>query len=422
MEVSLDTLDTGDIHERADVGRQLAKIGVPEQIPRLLRAAKEDDSPGVRLYAIGAAADILSRYRVGPKAAELDAAHRAELLKIVRAIDPARNAGMFSVLATLDQPKGIRPILIGLKDPRLDVRTGAVVGMFRYAISAAAADDTSTRAEVIELLDDPKVRPDVRAHLTRICAYCGWLESRPKLERFLDREDQVAPAAEQALEWMSQLADPATVEGLWWSTRLDAGEIDPEPGAVRWLLLSGAQGVMGEVESLRAISWSLDQDSLVFDGAAAPLRRMILAPPGRGEERGLAFQAHGRTWYRAAGSDALALAEALVEGKGLSALPEGPAAALADRLIASQPDTPEGGIMAARLELLSGQSAAALQRLEELTSGKKPKNDLYFWLGEARAAAGDEAGAQDAWSRFLKKAPKRSELRELAEARVGEEG
>ncbi|MCB9762899.1 MAG: hypothetical protein H6739_24070 [Alphaproteobacteria bacterium] len=421
-EVSLSTLDKGDIHERADVGRQLSRIGVPDQIPRLLDAACEDKSPGVRLYAIGAAADILSRYRVGASREGLPDDLRQEIHTQVRRIDPSVNAGMFSVLATLGLPRTVKPILVGLQDPRLDVRTGAAVGMFRYCISWAAHGDQEVRARGVALLSDPKVRPDVRAHLVRICAYCGWTEARPVMERFLLREDQVRDAAEQALAWLDAITTANTLGGLWWSDGADAGEIRSAPPPRTWLLLGEGVAISGEPGAFRAKgAWEAPAaDALKLGTERWSLRRMILAPPGRGEERDQAFQHNGRTWYRATAVDILELAEGVAD-QGFGALPEAAVPALVDPILAGLPDKAESGRLAARIELIAGLAEQAVARLEEIASSKKPAVDIYFWLGEARAAAGDAAGAREAWSAYLKKAPKRAPYSDLAQERLGGE-
>ena len=177
-EVSLDILDSGTIHARAEVGRQLCKVGTLDHLPRLLRAAREDGSPGVRLYAVCAVADILSRHRVGPNAELLTPEAREKLFVEARGIDPGFNAGVFSVLANLGLPLAARRILVGVRDPRLDVRTGALVGLTRYLTSADGANDLATRAELVSMLEDARVRPDALARVTKLAACCGWQEAR----------------------------------------------------------------------------------------------------------------------------------------------------------------------------------------------------------------------------------------------------
>lgn len=419
---SLDTLDRGDIHQRADVGRQLSKVGVPEQIPRLLRAASEDPSPGVRLYAINAVADILSRYRVGPAAEKLDAATRRGFLEQLRKIDPAANAGVFSVYACLGLPEQLRPLFVGLRDPRLDVRTGASVGLYRYAISAAVPAESDLVHEVTELLVDPRVRPDTRANLVRLCATCGWHQAAPVLEGFLDREDQVAQAAEQALALLQQLNTSHTLFGVWWSDGRDAGQIDSGDPDRDYLFIDDSVAVVVRSGSVKLLRCEVDGATrLAMEGEPDwSVRRMVLPPPGT-DERGLALRIGLETWYRGAPADIVETAAALADRwKSLSADPQ-LIERCVDALLAALPESPAGARAAARLELQIGRTDKGLARLEELARGKRPVAEVFFFLGEARALNGDAEGAAEAYRGFLERGPKRSPLATLARQRIGEE-
>lgn len=414
MAVSLDTLDTGNIHERADVGRQLSRLGTPDQIPRLLVAAREDPSPGVRLYAICAAADILSRHRVGESAAVVGVQRREELLGLLRGIDPAANAGVFSVLACLGLPHAARRILVGLRDPRLDVRTGATVGAWRYFASIAAMDDRELRAEVVALLDDPRVRPDALARLARLCARCGWQEARPALERQLGRDDQVAEAAAQALGWLDEAVDLEGLEGAWVSDGVDACEIRPEPGERRVRVFS-AQGFAELAPGgVRFVAATRGADRLgLVGGGELPLRRMVLPAPGT-ERDVAALQLEGRTWYRLGVAELAEALEPALDAPGLAQLP----AESVDTLLAALEDG-AGRRVAARVELAVGRPEAAAHRLEEALAGKRPSAELWFWLGEAMAALDRTDAARAAWAEFVERGPRRSPLMALAQQRLG---
>lgn len=411
----LDTLNTGDIHARADVGRQLSKTGTPEQVPRLLEAARSDPSPGVRLYAICAAADILSRYRVGAARERLDTRGREAILGQLKGIDPAFNAGVFSVMACLGLPGAARRILVGLRDPRLDVRTGATVGAWRYFASAAALGDDELRAEVVGLLDDPRVRPDALARLARLCARCGWQESRPALERARSREDQVAEAAAQALLWLDQAALPGAWTGAYVSDGVDASEVSATPGERQVRVYVGGAAAWLRPGGVSAGRWArVGEGALQHDdGAPERARRMVLPWPGT--ERDVpALQFGGRTWYLAAGGDLAEPLEPALDAPGWEALP----ATVVDALLEALEEGSAGRRAAARVELRVGRTAAAAERLEALIGGKRPTPDLWFWLGEARAALQQPEAARAAWAEFVERGPKRSPLHALAQQRL----
>ncbi|MDP6933278.1 MAG: hypothetical protein QGG40_10200, partial [Myxococcota bacterium] len=117
------------LSERAAGSRDLGQTGVPDDIPLLVDLARQDRSPGVRLNAAMAAADILSRYRFGSRRKKLKKKQRNELLQLFNGIDPGINPGLFSMLACLGVPEAINRLTVGLRDPRMDIRRGAVVGM-----------------------------------------------------------------------------------------------------------------------------------------------------------------------------------------------------------------------------------------------------------------------------------------------------
>ena len=415
-EVSLDILDSGTIHARAEVGRQLCKVGTLDHLPRLLRAAREDGSPGVRLYAVCAVADILSRHRVGPNAELLTPEAREKLFVEARGIDPGFNAGVFSVLANLGLPLAARRILVGVRDPRLDVRTGALVGLTRYLTSADGANDLATRAELVSMLEDARVRPDALARVTKLAACCGWQEARKPIERLLGREDQVAESAQQALDWLTAAAEAAPLFGVWVSDGRDATEIRPAVGALSALVISRDQLI--EITGATAKATSLtrvEPTRLVHKGGAtSDLRRMVLTAPET-EREGPAFQLRQVTWFAATTAETHAAIDVLVDAHP-------PVNLTADTLAVIRQavgDGAGGRRAVAQLDLRTGRYAEAKDALEQLIDGKRPTPELWLWLGIAKEALGDVEGARAAWVEVTQRASKKSPALADALRRLG---
>lgn len=402
--------DSKDVHDRADAGRQLSLVGTPEHLPRLLRHAFEDKSPGVRLYAIGAAADILSRYRVGEGAKVLSAADRKAILSSFGSLDPAVNAGMFSVLANLGLPRQARRILVGLQDPRLDVRTGACVGIYRYCVSSEGVADTEMRKRILKLMQG-RMRPDALGALARLCAECGWQDSRDVLNSMLDREDQGAEAATLALERLDSIQEPGFLSGIWMSWNADANERRPEPEPTAFMLLTEGLGLeLGE--TVRAFDWKSEDGTIEGE---TPHR--MFPPNPVTHEHGPGFQLGTVAWYCAPDKAVADLAECfLSHADRIDARMLGQAAGA---IVALLPKNITGKRLAARVELAAGNATVARARLEQLTNANKGGADALFWLGEACHAEGDEKAAVKAWKAYLDKASKNHALRAKAEERLG---
>ena len=69
-------------------------------------------------------------------------------------------------------------------------------------------------------------------------------------------------------------------------------------------------------------------------------------------------------------------------------------------------------------QFLAGDLSAADETLTSLTNAKKPRADLFFWLGRLRAEQGDAAAAAQAYSSYLEKTKKKAPFRAAAEAAV----
>ncbi len=403
-------IDSKSVHDRVRAVQEAAQRGGIEHVALLLEMAREDKSPGVRLGAAAAAADILSRYRTGPRAADFTPGQKLAVLAAFKGLDPGVNPSLFQILGALGGRRALGRLLIGVRDPRFDVRNGAIVGLLRYCASAAVAGDERVSEQVIALLDDERLRPDALAGVMDLCAACGWQQARPRIEQHLDREDQVGQAAARAIERLDYAADPEAVAGSWMSTGLDAGEVDPEPRTPAWLLLHGDLGLIGEPGSLSPIRWRMEGPAHLRlrrgnERVDYTLRRMWLSP-GPDRPPGPALQFDGRTWYPAGAEGLLALAEVLLEsGGGVDRRRRDEVVSLVLPLL---PDTAPGRRVAARLQLAVGRYDEAITAFQALiASRKKPSADLYFHLGEALDGAGRIGEARAAWERYLAAAGKR---------------
>ncbi len=410
----LKSLKSKSIHHRCAAARDLSLVGTPEHIPVLVERARDDKSPAVRLATAGSVADILSRYRLPPRRAELDDAARQALLDTFKGIDPGDNAGLFPMFACLDVASSFARIATGLRDPRGGVRVGAAVGLLRMGISQAHNGDTELERQVVALLDDARLRPDALAEVARVCAACGYVSALPRMQA-LGLGGAQGEFVDQMVAIL--LESDAPLAGIWRSDGRDALQIDPEPAAGPANLVPAADG---GVLVLDASGWTS-----IAPADVTGLRRMHFRRVGAAEA-GPALQAQGRTWYPA-DADALdGLVAASVDVQVLdwsAAAALGPAHAdLADALVPHLGEEAAEDRAAAVLLQGAGRGADALARLEAATGKKKCPPDTWFFLGEARAAAGDEAGAREAWENAVKKCRKKKEWPvPEARARLGEE-
>lgn len=396
----LKALNSKSIHDRCAAARDLSLVGTPEHIPALVQKAAGDRSPAVRLVTAGAVADILSRCRRGPARAALDEEARAALLDAFRVVDPGNNAGLFPMLACLDTPAVFPRIATGLRDPRAGVRVGAAVGLLRLCTSIAHLGDAELESSVVALFSDKRLRPDALAEVARVCAACGYTSALPVLQR-MDLGGAHGEFVDEVIEVLARAE--ATPVGLWVSDGRDAGEIDPEPAAGPATLVAGEQGAMLHTPDAGfGAPVALDRD-----GA----RRMHFRRVGA-QEPGPALQALGRTWYPADADAIGALVEAAVDVQALDWTAAAPATAgapgVADALLPHLGDTAAEDRGAALLLQAAGRADAARERLEAACGKKKCPPDTWFFLGEARAAAGDGDGAREAWAATVKKTRKKS--------------
>lgn len=402
-------LASTQIATRAAAGRDLSLIGKLEHIHALSQVAVGDPSPGVRLTAAAAAADILSRYRLGKAAAKLDQAKRTEITSWFRGVDPSHNPGVFSVFACSDCPAGLAGIVGGLRDPRGDVRLGAAVGLMRLCTSVAVAADADLEATVVGFFSDTRHKPDALAQIARVCAAAGYLSAATPMAR-LDLSGTNGDIVNQAITVMDDWVQPLT--GLWYSDGRDAGETNPSPSLGPGLV-------------------AFDDDGVVLNtGGAWKTRRSY---PGKGGRRmhfrrvgaqaaAAAFQGDGRTWYGEVGAGLYAAIDGLVGVIDWPALVNGAQDAdmahLAAIGVSTLPDTSAGHRACAQLFALAADVDHAIEALERALSSKNNSPDTWLMLADAQWAKGEQKSAKANYARFAKKARKKDDPESMARAKA----
>ena len=389
-------LDAKDIPTRAAGARDLALAGGPEVIDRLLSIATRDSSQGVRLAAAGAAADILSRHRLPPREALIPADDRARWLATVIAVDPGLNTGLFAVCGTLGTPAAFNRVLIGLRDPRQDVRAGACVGLWRAIGSSAVNGDVETEGRVVATLSDARIRVETRVEIARICADAGYrsaLEPARSLPEQATRQTRTA-----AEELVVRLEAAPTLTGIWVDEGLDVMAV----------------GLKGRVGTICAI---LGEGDAVFTEEGGEVSRSTLPAPlrvlrakaGDKESPGPVLQIGSRCWWPAAGEELCAFGDRLIAAGRFDCLNA------CDELLG----THSAGLRVRGAALLhQGQVADALLVLEACVAGKKVPADAWWYLAEAlqRLERGGEAAPH--LQRYLAQAGKRAPVLEEARRRL----
>lgn len=388
-------LEAKDIPTRAAGARDLGLAGEPAHVTRLLQLAVGDVSPGVRLAAAAAAADILSRHRLPPRAGAISDGNRDAWLRAVASVDPGVNTGLFQVCGTLGTPAAVARLVVALRDPRADVRTGACVGLWRLLASAAANGDAALEATVAGLFEDARVKVDTRAEIARICANVGWgVALEPARALAASTQKTVAATASEAvqrLEW------PPRSEGVWTDLGLDCGAVDPAATPGGWVAV---------VDSRTAV---------VVDGQArkeelaGPVRRLWAKRPGA-TQAGPVLQVGARTLWPADGDEIAAFGDRLLE------LGEADLLALVDPFL---PESAAAVRLRGVARLKEGDAAGAAEILASAVAMKKVPADTWWWLAEALHRLGRDDEARPHLEKFLAKAPKKGPHVAEAKKRLG---
>ena len=394
----LEALEAKSISQRAAGARDLSLIGELKHLELLAEVAGTDRSPGVRLSAAAAAADILSRHRVGAAAKKLGPKKRRALAELYRRIDPSVNPGVFSVFGCLDTPAAFDAICGGIRDPRGDVRLGAAVGLLRLCTSQAVAGNARMEKKVVALLEDPRHKPDALAEIAKICAASDYRSAEPVV-RALALPGAHGELVNEAL--LTFEASAAAPQGLWYSDGRDAGETNPgSPAGAALALLSSGAAMINE-----GGKWRADKG---FPGDGA--RRMFFRKVGAAQAAP-AMQVGERTWYAADALGVLCVVDGLTQPRDLDwdKLGKGSAAgkkavtALSEHL----PETSGGHRARGLLFARAGDSEAAIDALQTAVGLKKVFPDTWLLLGDALWAAGKKKAAKAHYAKFIKKARKK---------------
>jgi hypothetical protein len=378
---------------RAAGARDLSVSGEPQHIDALIALAIGDRSPGVRLAAAGAAADILSRHRLPPRRERVSEAVRAGWLSAVAAVDPVVNAGLFSICGCLGTDAAFKRVLLGLRDPRQDVRAGACVGLWRLVASGAATTLPNVEATVVATLSDARIRVESRVEIARICADVGFrsaAEPAAALPSQCTRHTRTL--AETLVARLEALPQPA---GLWVRTGLDVGAVDTGCKGDDGLL------VLGVGDTIEVTAATMRRGPL-----AEGWRLLSVKDPER-ETPQPVLQVGLDSWWPAGPEDLCRFGDRLI-AQGHAALLLGCGEALGNTAASQR-------VRGAAL-LAAGQAAEAVLALEGAIAGKKVPADTWWFLAVALREAGRPGEARPHVERFLSKAGKKAPF--VAEAKA----
>lgn len=380
--------------------RDLARAGGWDDVEPLVRLGWTDPSPAVRLYAAAAAADLVGRRRGAHGQTPLTPAEAAAVRGWAFGGDPGACPSMLMLAAPLTGDDVLRRLGRILRDPRVDVRLGAITALRRMALSAAA-DVARIEAALATWLADVRTPADTRADLVRLVGEAGFGALETKVIALRGEAEGFAEACDEALDRLAQRRDDAAWTGLWRSDGWDVFEL-PAEGVDRAPALAAVVG-----EAWIDASGTHGRD-------AAPIRQVWARPLGAKAAR-RALQRDGRTWWVLEASEITAGLDTLwTDLRDL-----GPEA-----IAGVRPGLDLGkGAGAERVDVvlrwLAGDAEGALASLDTALDRSRPRHDLWFWRSQVRASQGDDAGAAADARTYLDKAGKRAVHRAIAEAIAG---
>lgn len=389
-----DRLQAPDVTERAQGVRELSSSAALDDALRLIDVALADRSPSVRLNAAGAAAEIAQR-------AAPDRAGQEAILARLSRFDPGFNPSLLLLLASAPDVGGIERLGRLLRDPRSDVRSGAVAALKRLVVNVHAPVEPAVR----QWLAEGRHPADVVGEMVRMSSEAGWLDMDDLYREAAARGRPAAIAAEEALEWSVSRRDPATWVGLW--AEVDAAE----EVLLDWLYLEGGQawGPEGEIGALQV------DDGVGRLPGRPPLVRVRL---GRATEDGpaqaFAF-AERRLWHQTPRllAKRIDVLDAVLRGCKPAAL------GIARDLL------PLEGANAIRARILALWRAGALREADRAltslaASERKIKPELLWFHANVKVELGERDAARGVIEACLKGAPKKAAWRAAAEALAAE--
>lgn len=364
--------------------RDLARHGTWEDLARIVEVGWGDKSVPVRLYAAAAAADLIARKRGAWGQEPMNDIQAAQVLSWAFQQDPGTNPSMLMLAGLVDKPESLRRLQRILRDPRSDVRLGAVTALRRMVLSSVG--DVEAVATLVETaLADDRLADDTRLELVRLVGEAGLSSLRQRVVRTRSRGEAFAEVADVALDRLSARETAAAWSGMWRTDGLDVFELALEPRCDE-LLVTGEALAFTTGERLPLVRG--DDGVRIGDEPA----RLVWATPLGTHEAALALQVGLRTWWQVPAGDAPdLLGERYAE---VQAMGEEAAEALKS-WVANE----EGaGGQRARIVVawLAGDHEDALAELDPLLSRKRPRTDLYWWrarvladLGRAKDAIAD---------------------------------
>lgn len=414
---ALADLSNGGIPERAEAVRQLGLIGEIDVLDVLLDRALQDKSPGVRLAAASAAADVLARYRIDQRDA-FPEERRRELIRKLRGIDPGRNTGLFQVMACAGDPAVVDNLSRGVRDPRVDVRTGALVGLERLIGSGSVNGHPAMERALRSLLGERRLRSDAALGVARLAWRAGLWSLRPEVEALSARVEErwLDPLADLLSDFPAKLGSEHLL-GCWAGRGLDCGEQRLGRAPTTWLVVLPSVLLIGTGTTLSVAPWSYGEAgfgcALLGDEPEAVRVLRAWFDGGEGVEvLQIGSRSHGRLSEKA-------LPE-LLDLISLQAFDTEP---LARQLLALlEPDLSEraaGAYARALLVGMAGQRERSLEHFEALGAAKRVRPEVLWHQARLLRDGGDDDSARAFVQRYLDVSKPRSPFRALAEAWLG---
>ena len=180
------SLTDPDITVRSAALRDYSYLGVLDDIPTLVKIAKDDSSLSIQHNAAMAISDILSRHRLQNKLSRIQK-HR--MVQKLQKINPNEVPAIYIALGSLGHDALIGVLLTGVRNSNAEISWAATLGLTRFAISAAAIEHAEIKRRVLESLGDEDIDSDSRIKLTYICAAAGYFDAIELVEDYIENEE-----------------------------------------------------------------------------------------------------------------------------------------------------------------------------------------------------------------------------------------
>lgn len=403
-------LEAKDLPTQAAAARDLALMGTWDDVGRLLELATSHKRTGMRLSAAAAAADILHRFRTGAAGEPLGKERVQFVLDWTKSNDPGVNPSALMLLSAIPERAVIDRLGRLLRDPRGDVRAGAAVAVRRMALSHTDMDLAYLRSSFGSWLANRKTPPDAVVELVRLVGDLGWSDLRGAILDQRTGSTAVAEALETAIARLDARQGLAAWSGLYVSTGLDVLEQDAAERPGHWILVH--DGAIADSKG-RAGAAELRDGRLHSDLLPEPAR-LIWAPRVGEPERAPVLQVTGQSWFQVGAADLIDWLDA--HGDALTEAHRPAAGAFVAAL--AELEGARGVRGRAMAAVVAGDLDGAHEQLTALTGKKKPRADLFLWLGRLEEARGDSAAAITAYETYLDRAAKKATHRASAEARL----